>query len=614
MMQFILETIWERGRMREWSIHVIIYLVCGALYATTFDRVPGGFWTTYFQILVLQGFLYPAAYLCNDYCDREEDTRKTGGRRRPHATWLLTASILLFAISFAWLLYTYDPGTLAAGTFLGIVAIAYSAEPIRCKERGFAGVLVAAFSQRLPFFWILASRHDVRVLPACSLSVYLAFTGLLFILHHQWEDVEVDRLTGTRTWAVREGRVLPYRTCVLSYVMLAAAAVGVWITRAVFGDREGATGLFALGYSLVVVLTIAGFVWRYGYRNRLRVLAHASSPAIVSRAIPNERVFIRGAGLAGMVAAIKLAESGLQVEVHTPSPSLGGLESAWAGVHVTHADLTPLWEYLGIDLSHAFTPIRQERGYVYGRRYDRRTSTANACRRGHEPGCLDQILYEIACRHKVCFRFSSREGLAPDGRSFSPILAAGLNTDTYVREGIPYRNVDGYHAAASSSPEAEFAYFKDARLGKDFGYVASAGSRRYALLFSRDGLPTDSLEHFASLLSEKAGIEFHEWKYFNAAIPLGCSLFHNGNILAGTMSGMIDPFYLGGIPGALVSGKIAALAVFARERASAEFEWFTRNRGIANSLSSLARKYFDRPLLYAIAAAGNAAIKPLGTL
>ena len=53
-------------------------------------------------------------------------------------------------------------------------------------------------------------------------------------------------------------------------------------------------------------------------------------------------------------------------------------------------------------------------------------------------------------------------------------------------------------------------------------------------------------------------------------------LFSGDLILTGTLSGMQDPSMVLGVHGALVSGRIAAMAVNDRERATAEFRRMNR--------------------------------------
>ena len=51
--------------------------------------------------------------------------------------------------------------------------------------------------------------------------------------------------------------------------------------------------------------------------------------------------------------------------------------------------------------------------------------------------------------------------------------------------------------------------------------------------------------------------------------------FSKGMIMAGTLSGMIEPFWGYGIVGALISGRLAAKAVINREEALRDFRSFT---------------------------------------
>ena len=59
--------------------------------------------------------------------------------------------------------------------------------------------------------------------------------------------------------------------------------------------------------------------------------------------------------------------------------------------------------------------------------------------------------------------------------------------------------------------------------------------------------------------------------------PFNPRLFAKDKILAGTISGMIDPLMGFGITGAIISGKTAALAVYDPETARKDFKQFTRN-------------------------------------
>ena len=61
------------------------------------------------------------------------------------------------------------------------------------------------------------------------------------------------------------------------------------------------------------------------------------------------------------------------------------------------------------------------------------------------------------------------------------------------------------------------------------------------------------------------------------AVPDKPPLFRDKFIMCGTISGAFDPLLGFGISGAIVSGKVAAIAVSDREKAAEEFHRFTRN-------------------------------------
>jgi flavin-dependent dehydrogenase len=96
------------------------------------------------------------------------------------------------------------------------------------------------------------------------------------------------------------------------------------------------------------------------------------------------------------------------------------------------------------------------------------------------------------------------------------------------------------------------------------------------------------LDAFRKNLLETEGLVLDDWKFSKGCIPVQKSLFKDGVVLAGTISGMIDPFYLNGISGALISGKIAALFFMDQKRALKQFSWFTRNFRLKRFLKSIA--------------------------
>jgi len=94
-------------------------------------------------------------------------------------------------------------------------------------------------------------------------------------------------------------------------------------------------------------------------------------------------------------------------------------------------------------------------------------------------------------------------------------------------------------------------------------------------------------------LREWEGIAFEQWLPHEGVVATkkvtDPCLFAGDKILAGTLAGMQDPFFLFGVQSSLVSGKLAAIAVDDKERAWRLFHTFTS----ARKYSWLYKKFFD---------------------
>ena len=104
----------------------------------------------------------------------------------------------------------------------------------------------------------------------------------------------------------------------------------------------------------------------------------------------------------------------------------------------------------------------------------------------------------------------------------------------------------------------------------------------YNLLFSYgQEVSNEALEKYRAFTRRCEGVDDESWKYIHGVSPVvmpdNPSLFRGGLIMCGTISGMIDPFMGFGISGALISGKVAAMAVDDRASAVREFERFNHN-------------------------------------
>ena len=102
----------------------------------------------------------------------------------------------------------------------------------------------------------------------------------------------------------------------------------------------------------------------------------------------------------------------------------------------------------------------------------------------------------------------------------------------------------------------------------------------YLLLFTDRGdiSPVD-LKQFEEDLERSEGIRIQNWDYFEVVVPTASpkapKLFAGSKIMAGTLSGMMEPGIYCGIHAAIISGKVAALAVTDPEGAARDFTRFT---------------------------------------
>ncbi len=117
----------------------------------------------------------------------------------------------------------------------------------------------------------------------------------------------------------------------------------------------------------------------------------------------------------------------------------------------------------------------------------------------------------------------------------------------------------------------------------DYAYYASANGMGVAVLFQRGKpLSVTAKEWFPKQLLEDEGLKFSDWHTIGniAGTPTDSlsnpRLFPGDLILTETLSGMQDPSMVLGVHGALVSGKIAAMVVHGREKATAKFHRMNR--------------------------------------
>jgi 4-hydroxybenzoate polyprenyltransferase len=263
-------------RVHDWGIQLPIFSVAaGALFCGLAVR-PDDYWNTVGWLTVVQAVLLPGAYTINDYFDWNADRAKH--LLRPSA-WSrssrLLASLLLFTAAFLLTHRTLiHTGVHAIVWAQVLLAIAYSAPPLRLKERALLGVLCAAGLQRVPPFVALALWANAPLAIAGPITLWLLVLGLLFIVEHQLQDRASDRAAGVSTFVLAldaRGRVRLRRSLyALLPVAAAAAALIVIVARRDASAWLAAAILFAASAALDRILR-----WYYS-RNEDLPLAVAS--------------------------------------------------------------------------------------------------------------------------------------------------------------------------------------------------------------------------------------------------------------------------------------------------------------------------------------------------
>jgi flavin-dependent dehydrogenase len=321
---------------------------------------------------------------------------------------------------------------------------------------------------------------------------------------------------------------------------------------------------------------------------------------------------IYGAGLAGLIAANLLAERGYRVKVLEKRSSIGGPREWHPSIHLTYFNKEATWDYIGMNLDPCFKKIHSERRYIYDRVQHLNPENNYACERGSRKSSIDNFLYQKALKKNVQFLFGEDFKPLQTGIKENIIINCGLEKEAYQQLGIPVAQIQGYKSCIKTEMDCFAAGFFNRFTNFDFAYLGALNKILFILLFSRFSISKNELSLFQSFLKEKENIHISNWQYSEGCVPLETNLFKNGYILAGTMSGLIDPFFLNGISGALISGRIAAMAVEDREHAQKEFNRFIKNFYIKWKLKKMYQFLPLKPLTFRFFSAGNSLLKDVG--
>lgn len=306
-----------------------------------------------------------------------------------------------------------------------------------------------------------------------------------------------------------------------------------------------------------------------------------------------------GAGLSGLVAAINLAQDGRDVVVLERESRVGGSPLYHPSPEGTPIDIEALRMYAGVDVGPAVAPFKVGRAVVYGEMIpvEMDAISSYVIERGPRSTSLDSHLYRLAQDAGVKFEFNHPVYSNDDIAKLPPdtIVATGLYFEGFDACRVAY--LTSFHYVARRMIEdidANHVTVYHGEFTTDYAYTSSVNGVQFAHVFQRGPIGRDALKAFEEQVFVSEGIEFTGgWAHFTFPVPAASAnnprLFAGDKILAGTLAGCIESYMFFGIHGALVSGKIAAMAVGDKAVALEEFRLATRSFKSAYYLKKLAR-------------------------
>ena len=294
---------------------------------------------------------------------------------------------------------------------------------------------------------------------------------------------------------------------------------------------------------------------------------------------------IVGGGLAGLTAAINLAREGREVLVLDKEQRLGGRSEFRPDGAGSPFDFKALMAYTGIDISPACKHMDNLVLSVFGKRVEmghREGSETYLVERGARSTSIDTLLYDLAVEAGVKFEWGfsikspSDVAQLPEGS----IIATGLDVEGFEAMGIPYVPFWGWFAKGMVDEQRTlgWAYIDDFTF--DYAFTTVINGAAFALLFQREKpLLKSDKEKYERLVVED-GLELTGWRdLIGGAAPHKSLdnpvLFKNNMIVLGTLAGVMEPMMNFGMLGAMISGKIGAIAVTDKGRAYLEFKRLT---------------------------------------
>ncbi|MFW6113416.1 MAG: NAD(P)/FAD-dependent oxidoreductase [Actinomycetota bacterium] len=305
----------------------------------------------------------------------------------------------------------------------------------------------------------------------------------------------------------------------------------------------------------------------------------------------NKKAVIVGAGLAGLCAAITARKLGYDVHCVDKYNRVGGMPEAHPFVDSTPFDCESMSRFLGVPIGEPqVRPCENFNVYTFGKLNELKPeySIMHNVERGHRKTAIDRYLHDVALDMGVTFEWGNPIEGQKDLTQYPPdtIVATGPYREAFDALRLPYETAYGYVMNTIYRQDGERCL--DSRVSvyfdhytKDYCYLPASNGVVSGLFFARRPVGEERRSIWARQLKENEGVEFKIWHmergYFASRYPNSPRLFAGDKILAGTLAGAQDPGTYFGCHGAMVSGKIAAIALEDKMTAQDMFDYCNRS-------------------------------------
>lgn len=296
-----------------------------------------------------------------------------------------------------------------------------------------------------------------------------------------------------------------------------------------------------------------------------------------------KKVHIVGAGLAGLTAAVNCAAEGHEVIVLEKYKKIGGIPYTHPAMDATPMEPEKLSKFAGIKIDQpAVKPATRFHFFVYGKAIPMSVDAWNLhiVERGGRSSSLESSLInqaeDMGVNIEYGWELKSDSDLAE--LPSDSIIATGLEIEPYDLLNIPYERVYGYIGRGKEPREgicgAGFSSYT-----REYQYYGASNGFAFGLCFDSKPIYSSVRDRWAEELERLEGVRFETFVEHEGAVGRknidNPRLFAGNKIVAGAVAGFNEPFALFGVHGAIVSGKIASIAISDKATAYELFKKYT---------------------------------------